>query len=78
MLNPTSIVDNLYQFGVPKDFVPGPLLFLIFVNDIHNTLLSTMIIKLFADDINCFLSGLDINELKLVVQYELTSLMQTN
>ena len=67
-------IYNLNQFRVPPGSVLGLLLFLIFINDIHNAL-SNIIIKLFADDTNCLLSGSDFNELKSVVQYELTSLM---
>ena len=48
--NVNSDIYNLNQFGVS-------LSFLIFINDIHNAL-SNIINKLFADDTNCFLSGL--------------------
>ena len=69
-----SDIYNLNQFGVPQDSVLGPLLFPSFINDIHNAL-SNIIITLFADDTIFFLSGLDFNGLKLVVQYQLTSFM---
>ena len=72
--NINSDIYNLNQFGVPQGSVLGPLLFLIFINDIYNAP-SNIVIKLFADGTNCFLSGSDFNELKSVVQYELISLM---
>ena len=42
--------------------VLGPLLFLIYVNDIAQVAHGVQV-KLFADDTNLFLSGIDISEL---------------
>ena len=46
---------ELCGYGVPQGSVLGPILFLLFINDI----LSKVIIKHFADDTNCFVSGKD-------------------
>ena len=43
---------ELCQYGVPQASVLGPILFLLFINDIHKSL-NNIVIKLFADDTNC-------------------------
>ena len=47
---------------IPQGFILRPLLFLIYVNDLHN---ASSILKsvMFADDTNLFLSNKDINKL---------------
>ena len=63
-----NIQSELCKYGVPLGSVLGPILFLLFINDIHWSL-SKITTKLFADDTNCFIS--DKNSLKRLVEIEL-------
>ena len=46
---------NLIDFGASQGSVSGTLLFRIVINDVQKSL-SDIIIKLFSDDTNCFIS----------------------
>ncbi len=54
---------KLIKAGVPQGSVLGPLLFLIYVNDIADKLLSTT--RLFADDSSLAVSSSDINFIEI-------------
>ena len=63
------------KYGAPQGSVLGPILFLLFVNDIHRSL-SKITIKLFADDTNCFMSDKNFNSSERLVEIELNRLQK--
>ena len=73
--NVSSSIISTCNYGVPQGSVLGPLLFLLFINDIHEAIKCSTI-KLFADDTNCFFSGYDFETLRETVVTEVCSLQQ--
>ena len=63
------------KFGVPQGSVFGPLLFLLFINEIHLPL-NNAIIKPFADDTDFFIAGDNSDLLCVTVTSELQSFQE--
>lgn len=72
-LNGVSSTMQLTQCGVPQGSILGPLLFILYVNDIANCS-DILWFILFADDTNVFHSESDVNKLTATLNNELTKL----
>ena len=55
-------MKQLLNFGLPQSSILGPLLFLIFIDDMPSSL-KHIILTIFADDTNCFYDGHDLDAL---------------
>ena len=66
--NSTYSENKSIKCGVPQGSVLGPLLFLLYVNDIH-TCSNLLCFILFTDDTNLYISGKNIEKLEILVSW---------
>ena len=75
VFNNSKSSTHLITCGVPQGSILGPLLFLLYVNDIANVS-DKLFTLLFADDSNMFIQGKDVNDLIDNVNVEMVSLVK--
>ena len=73
--NDVSSPTKVISCGVPQGSIPGPLLFLIYINDLCNICKHTTPI-LFADDTNLFSSGTNLDMMESIINDELSHISE--
>ena len=68
--NGTSSSTKVIKWGVPQGSILGPLLFLLYINDLPNVCKSTNPV-LYADDTNLFINGKNLIDLQTAINSEL-------
>jgi len=75
-VNQTESSYGEVKFGVPQGSVLGPLLFIVYINDIGSIPGLKFLPKLFADDANVFVHAKNFNELQIQSQSTLNLLTE--
>ena len=71
--NGTSSSTKMIKCGVPQGSILGPLLFLLYINDLPNVCKSTNPV-LYADDTNLFINGNNLIDLQTAINRELAEI----
>ena len=74
LINETSSSEKFISAGVPQGSVLGPLLFLIYINDISDEL--TGLARLFADDTSLSYSSTNLQQIEIVLNEDLRKLSE--
>ena len=72
-INGFNSMEEIMRFGVPQGSVLGPLLFLIYINDIH-TSLKYYTARLIADDTNLLIKNKSLKQLQKHLNLDLRNL----
>ena len=75
VIDHSSSNKSVVTYGIPQGSVLGPLLFLLYVNDIYSSS-NKLNFYLFADDTNIFYSHKNLKSLENVINFELNNVFQ--
>ena len=73
VVNDSKSCNRKITCGVPQGGIFGPLLFILYVNDLHKALIEAQCI-LFADDTNIFIENKELTQIGNIMNNELLSL----